>query len=469
MKTIFLLLVLLTPAFAEKTERQNILFICVDDLRPELKALGVAHIHSPAMDSLVKTGRAFTRHYVQAPTCGASRYALLTGKYGSHTNLRGNGALINAAKDADEKPYSMPRQFRENGYRTISVGKVSHHPGGLGGKDWNDPGHPEMPGSWDISLMPTDPWKHPEAAMHGYADGESRKARGKETSPAYEHKEGDDMRYTDGWITREALSQMDTLAENEEPFFLAVGIMKPHLPFACPKKYRDLYNGVTLPPIPHPEKPKGLSTWHGSGEFFGQYNHDGSDPRTDPAYADELRRSYAACVSYADAQVAQLLEKLEQTGLAKNTIVVLWGDHGWHLGEHNIWGKHTLFEESLLAPLVIRSPGMEKPGEKTQAIVESIDIYPTLCELTGVPTPKFINGKSLIKNLRDPSAKGDTAISYKNNIETIRSLQYRLIRHPGGKHELYDHTAPGGETTNLAEKSPDIVHELNGTIDRLLK
>ena len=466
MKSLLLSLVLLTPAFSEK---QNVLFICVDDLRPELKSLGADYIHSPAMDSLVESGRAFTRHYVQAPTCGASRYALLTGKYGVRADLRGNNAPMSASKDADKATHSMPRQFRENGYRTISIGKVSHYPGGSGGKGWNDHDHPEMPGSWDVSLMPTGSWKNPEEAMHSYDDGKSRKGWGKKDSPAYEHKEGDDMKYTDGWITREALSQMDSLSEKKEPFFLAVGIMKPHLPFACPKSYRDIYDGVTLPPIPHPEKAKGLSTWHGSGEFFGQYNHNDRDPRKNLAYADELRRSYAACVSYADAQVAQLLAHLEKTGLARNTIVVLWGDHGWHLGEHSVWGKHTLFEESLLAPLVIRTPGMEKPGEKNNTIVESIDIYPTLCELTGFPTPDGINGKSLVESLLDPSTKEGTAISNKGNTETILTDKYRLIRRPKGKTELYDHTTPAGETNNLSGTIPDIEEKLTHIIDEEMK
>ncbi len=244
--------------------------------------------------------------------------------------------------------------------------------------------------------------------------------------------------------------------------------MKPHLPFACPAKYRDIYDSATLPPIPHPEKPIGLSTWHGSGEFFGQYNHAGRDPRKDPAYADELRRSYAACVSYADSQVAQLLAHLEKTGLARNTIVVLWGDHGWHLGEHAVWGKHTLFEESLLAPLVIRTPGMEKPGARTSAITESIDVYPTLCELTGVPVPEGIDGVSLTANLADPSAPGSPAISYSSGKETIRTDTHRLIRHGKGKFELYSHTAtPAGETRNLAP-SP-LTEELSGMIDAALE
>ena len=468
MKRLLFSLLFVAPAFAEKP---NVLFICVDDLRPELKSLGAEYIHSPAMDSLVEGGRAFTRHYVQAPTCGASRYALLSGKYATNTAQRNNGALMSAAKNAEQQPYTMPRQFRENGYRTVAIGKISHYPGGLAGKNWNDPEKPEMPGSWDVNLMPTDPWKHPQGAMHGYADGKPR-TPGK--TPAFEHKEGDDMTYTDGWITQEALKQMDGLAKNEEPFFLAVGIMKPHLPFACPKSYLYIYDGADLPAIRHPEKPSGLSTWHGSGEFFGKYRHEpGKDPRKDPAYADQIRRSYAACVSYADAQVAKLLEHLEKTGLAENTVVVLWGDHGWHLGEHAVWGKHSLFEESLLAPLVIRVPGMKKAGARADSIVETIDIYPTLCELTGVPTPDGLSGKSLVNHLENPSAEGGSAISYRKNMETIRTPQYRLIRHKakgdGAAYELYDQTGDDGETTNLAAEKPEVVKELSALIDAALE
>lgn len=464
-RSLFLSLALIAPAYAEKP---NVLLICVDDLRPELKSLGAEHIHSPAMDSLVESGRAFTRHYVQAPTCGASRYALLTGKYATTGAQRNNGALESAAKDADKQPFSLPRQFRESGYRTVSIGKISHYPGGLGGKGWNDPAKVEMPGAWDVSIMPTGPWGTPEKAMHGYADGVPRGPG----TPVSEHKEGDDMRYTDGWITKEALAQMDGLAGKKEPFFLAVGIMKPHLPFAAPKAYLDLYEGVKLPPIPHPAKPEGLSTWHGSGEFQ-RYARGGRDPWKDPAYADELRISYAACVSYADAQVAQLLASLDKLGLAENTIVVLWGDHGWHLGEHAVWGKHTLFEESLHTPLVIRVPGMKIPGKRCGEIVETVDIYPTLCELARVPVPEGLSGESLVGQLENPSQIGGAAVSYWGNAETIRLERLRLIRHKGkngaAEFELYEHGSENGETENIADKHPDLVAELSAEIDEKLK
>jgi len=456
-------------AFTVLAKKPNILLICVDDLRPELNSLGAKHIHSPAMDSLVESGRAFTRHYVQAPTCGSSRYALLMGKYASRPALRSNGALFSVAEKSGERPFSLPRHFRENGYRTISVGKVSHHPGGMGGEEWNDSAKPEMPGAWNVNVMPTGRWETPRKAMHGYAEGKPR-ISGK--TPPNEHIAGDDMTYTDGLITREALKQMDGMTGKNQPFFLAVGIMKPHLPFACPKSYRDIYDGVELPMIPHPNKPSGLSTWHGSREFFGNYNQDGKDPRKDFKYADEMRRSYAACVSYADAQVGKLLAHLDELNLTDDTIVVLWGDHGWHLGEHSIWGKHSLFEESLLAPMVIRAPGMNEGGVRTEKVVETVDIYPTLCELSGISIPEGLSGESLVGDLNNPNSKGGTAISYFGHNETIRTSEYRLIRH-GQKgelrFELYDHSKDGGETVNLAEEMPEVVKELNRMIEQKLK
>lgn len=465
MKPILLFLSLLAPAIAAKP---NVLLICVDDLRPELKSMGADYIHSPAMDALVKSGRAFTRHYVQAPTCGASRYTLLTGRYGTSGAHRNNDALMASAKDAGNEPFSLPRQFRENGYRTVSIGKISHYPGGLGGQDWNDTSKIEMPGAWDISLMPTDPWRNPKEAMHSYANGKTREHG---ITPANEHADGDDLTYTDGWITRESLKKLEDLSKMDSPFFLAVGLMKPHLPFTCPKKYLALYEGVKLPPILHPEKPSGLSTWQPSGEFRGQYFHGDRDPVTDPAYADELRRSYAACVSYTDSQIAQLMAYLEKLDLAKNTIVVLWGDHGWHLGEHAVWGKHTLFEESLRAPLVIRAPGMKHAGQTTAGIVETIDIYPTLCELAGVPVPKGLSGESLTHLLEDPKAESGEAISYYQINETIRTDRHRLIRHnlkDGAAYELYDHASPEKETKNLAAENPDLVRELTEKLEAAL-
>ena len=448
MKFFVTLLALTASAFA----KPNILFICVDDLRPELKSFGADYIHSPHIDALAERGRAFTRHYVQAPTCGASRYALLTGTYGP----AGNGALFQRSKNI--KYPSLPGYLRENGYTTVSVGKVSHHPGGRGGPEWNDAAQPEMPNSWDRHLLPSEKWQHPRGWMHGLANGEIRKnAKDMDLFQAFD---GPDESYPDGPAVNETLKQLDQLAADKKPFFLATGILRPHLPFGAPAKYLEHYKDAKLPPIPHPEKPEGKTTWHGSGEFM-KYNRWGKDPRKDQEFATEVRRHYAACVTYADAQVGKIMAQLTKLGLAKNTLIILWGDHGWHLGEHAIWGKHALFEESLRSPLIVVAPQVKQNGTSTKSIVQSIDIFPTLCDLVGLKKPDFLDGTSLLPQLKDPAAQSPGhAISYANRARTIRTATHRLIKHSNGHLELYDHTTPAGETKNLAQKNSGLAKEL---------
>lgn len=446
-----------------KAVAKNVLLICIDDLRPELKSFGASYIKSPNIDQLAKAGRSFHSHYVNAPSCGPSRYTLLTGRYGS----AGNDALFIRAKKQAKQPNtvapSMPEWFRRNGYTTVSVGKVSHHPGGRGGSDWNDNSTIEIPNAWDRHLMPVGEWQHPRGAMHGLANGEIRIKAGE--MDVFQSTAGPDSIYPDGLITEEALNQLGQLTRpGEKPFFLAVGIIRPHLPFGAPKKYMDLYEGVKLPPIPHRQKPAGRTTWHRSGEFM-KYNRWGKDPRKDQQFADDLRKHYAACVSYADAQVGRLLEKLKETGADKNTTVIVWGDHGWHLGEHSIWGKHSLFEESLRSPLIVYYPNIDKAGEKSRAVVETTDIFPTLCDLTGVPTPEFIHGVSLLPILENPNAQGHTALAYQGRASTIRSKTHRLTVHSDGWIELYDHTTPENETLNISSQKPEIVDQLKKKLD----
>lgn len=448
--------VAVAPA-ASAAEKPNVLLICVDDLRPELRCYGASHIHSPNIDRLAAAGRVFRRNYVQAPTCGASRFTLLTGRYGPP----GNDALFRRAAmlrdDPASVPPSMPAWFRQHGYTTVSVGKVSHHPGGLGGPDWNNPAQPEMPFSWDRALLPAGPWQHPRGWMHGLANGEIRGDPGK--MDVFQAMEGPDSIYPDGVAIPEALRQLEQLAAEEKPFFLAVGILRPHLPFGCPAQYYRLYENVEFPPIPHPKKPAGKTTWHGSEEFM-KYNRWNRNPNDDPDFALEVRKHYAACVSYADAQVGRILKTLEKTGAADRTIVVLWGDHGWHLGEHAIWGKHSLFEESLRSPLIMAYPGLPQPGAATDAVVETLDVFPTLCELAGVPVPDFVHGASLRPLLEDPAAPGHAAVSYTPRAKTVRTDRHRLILHNDGNVELYDHATPEGETKNVAAAMPEAAREL---------
>jgi iduronate 2-sulfatase len=453
-RNVFLLTVLIAMVGRVSADEQsNVLLLCIDDLRPELACFGVDYIHSPNIDALAARGRAFHRHYVQAPTCGASRYTLLTGTYGPYSN----GAIFQRAgklnQDPKSVPPSLPAWFRQHGYTTVSVGKVSHHPGGRGGPDWDDPAQPEMPNSWDRHLMPSGAWQHPRGAMHGLAHGEIRKKAG--DMDVCQSAEGPDTIYPDGLTTDEALKQLDQLAEDEKdkPFFLAVGIIRPHLPFGAPAKYMRPYRDAQLPPTPHPAKPEGKTTWHGSGEFM-KYNRWGRNPNQDADFAVAVRKHYAACVTYADALVGRLLVRLDELGLRDDTLVVLWGDHGWHLGEHAVWGKHTLFEESLRSPLIISHPDIPHAGESTDSTVETLDVFPTLCELAGLPQPDFLDGTSLVPMLENPTAPGHPAISYQRTTQTIRTDTHRLIAHKDGRLELYDHRTRDAETRNVAESHP---------------
>ncbi|MBX3419453.1 MAG: sulfatase [Pirellulaceae bacterium] len=443
-------------------DQPNVLLILVDDLRPELGCYGAEHIHSPNIDALAKRGCMFQRHYVQAPTCGASRYALLTGQYGPY----GNDALFQRAArqiSGEVVPPSMPEWFRQHGYTTVSVGKVSHHPGGRGGPNWDDDEKLEMPHAWDRHLQPSGPWLHPRGIMHGLANGAIRSAAG--DMAVFEAVPGDDSIYPDGLITDEALLQIDQLAgETDKPFFLAVGLIRPHLPFGAPEKYLDLYRDVEFPPISHPHKPEGRTTWHRSGEFMS-YQRWNRDPNSDELFADQIRKHYAACISYSDALIGKLIDRLHERGLADNTVLVLWGDHGWHLGEHAIWGKHSLFEESLRAPLIICEPNSKHAGITSESITETIDLFPTLCELVALPIPDFVQGHSLVSNIRNLETPDRVAISYLQRARTIRSSSHRLIVHNDGYCELYDHRSPEAETGNIATSYPDFVASLKQKLD----
>ena len=199
-----------------------------------------------------------------------------------------------------------------------------------------------------------------------------------------------------------------------------------------------------------------------------KYNRWKKDPNTDADFALRVRKHYAACVSYADAQVGRIMRKLKETGRDKDTIVVLWGDHGWHLGEHAVWGKHTLFEESLRSPLIVSYPGIKAPGVPTDSMVEALDLFPTLCELTGLPVPGFVDGVSLQPILDDPAEPGHPAISYKGSTRTIRTRTHRLIYHRSGHAELYDHNTEAGETKNVAQANPKLVAQLKAQIEKRL-
>lgn len=469
----------ITSVIAQTKEKPNVLFIFVDDLRPELGAYGNDVIQTPNIDKLASEGTAFMNHYVQVPTCGASRYSILTGTL-PHSRKHLSNEVIRqniSGKEETQKPETFIHHLRRNGYYTVGIGKISHYIDGLYAYGDDSQGaKPELPHSWDKQVFNAGKWKDGWDAFFAYADGSSRITKNRQVKP-YEKGEVDDSGYPDGLSTELALKELDSLSNMNKPFFLGVGFFKPHLPFASPKKYWDLYDRSEIPLTASPEIPKNISkaSLHDNSEFnrylLGEEKPSLEKPATDE-YARKIEHAYYAAASYTDAQVGKLLDKLREKGLDKNTIVVLWGDHGWQLGDHRIWGKHTLFEKALRSPLIIKNPNCRKQKQNVNEIISSIDVYPTLMQLCGVPIPYEMPGKSLFK-LIDQNEKADNwkeaAFSYYNNGITVRVPRYRYTKYFRNKQpviELYDHENDPNENINIANQRPELVKKLDKILER---
>jgi arylsulfatase A-like enzyme len=468
--TLFSCAAIKKPADKNLPENPNILFIAIDDLRPELGCYGNVHIISPNIDRLAETGAVFTNHFVQVPTCGASRYSLLTGMLPKTREHLSNEACHNfiAGKPETETPETFIHHLRRNGYYTVGIGKISHYVDGLlyGYTDSVGTEY-ELPHSWDEMLLNPGKWGTGWNAFFGYADGENRQSMNRQVKP-YEMADVPDTGYPDGLIAEQALKKLRQLSEKDEPFFLGVGFFKPHLPFNAPNKYWDMYDEDEIPLSPNPYIPENVhhSSLHGSGEFNGYQLGDEKASLDGPVsdeYARKLRHAYFACISYIDAQVGKLMDELEKQGLAENTIVVIWGDHGWHLGDHRVWGKHTVFERALKSAFIVHIPGKTK-GKSVDKVVSSVDIFPTLMELCNVEMPHETDGKSLTPLLSNPAADWeDASFSYFRNGISLRTNRYRLTKYFRDAKpviELYDHQTDPNEAKNIANENPGIVESL---------
>ena len=364
--------------------RPNVLFIAVDDLRPELGVYGASHIHSPNIDRLARSGTLFRRAYVQQAVCSPSRTSLMTGLRPDSTHVYD---LVTHFRETVPGVVTLPQHFGRHGYRTAYWGKI-YHAGLLDSLSWTDGGD---------RLEPEHNWR-------GYVREENQliAAQNRGRGPAYERVETPDGAYPDGQIASHAVASLRQFAEGDEPFFLAVGFYKPHLPFNAPERYWALYDSgaVALPDVQTP--PAGVSelattNW---GELRNYHGIPKEGPVSD-SLARTLIHGYYASTSYTDAQVGRVLDELDRLGLAENTIVILWGDHGWKLGDYGDWSKHTNFELDTHAPLMVRAPGMEAEQE-TDALVEFVDIYPTLVDLAGLPLPEHLQGTSFAPLLEEP-------------------------------------------------------------------
>jgi arylsulfatase A-like enzyme len=451
-------------------KRPNVLLICIDDLRPELGCYGKDYIKSPNIDKLGEAGAVFANHFVQVPTCGASRASMLTGLLPlspAHLNNEACRKFI-AEREESNQPETFIQYLKNNGYYTVGMGKISHSADGfLYGYTDSVGSNKELPNSWDEMLFDAGKWETGWNAFFAYADGSNRQSRNRQVKP-YEKGAVGDEGYPDGLTARLALKKLKELKDKDEPFFLGVGFFKPHLPFNAPSKYWDLYEEANIPLSPNPFIPENVNkaSLHGSGEFNGYQLGDENASLTGPvsdAYARKLRQAYFACISYVDAQVGKIMDELEELGLDDNTIVVLWGDHGWHLGDQLVWGKHTIFERALKSALIVKVPGITG-GKRIENVVSSVDLYPTIVDLCGLKMPHATDGQSLKPLLENRlSESKEYSLGFFNKGISLRTKRFRLtkyFRNELPNVELYDHESDPNETKNIADEKPEVVDSL---------
>jgi iduronate 2-sulfatase len=442
--------IVLCATIYAQPRKPNVLFIAVDDLRPEFSAYGSKYIHSPNLDRLSKEGVTFERAYCQQAVCSPSRSSLLTGTRPDTTKV---WDLVTHFRTAIPDVVTLPQHFKQHGYFVQGMGKLYH-----GGYD--------DPLSWSV------PWSNPKVATYGLPDNEARQkaSRGQNTpgirGPAFESSDVPDNSFHDGALAEMAVKALGEMAKKDQPFWLGVGFIRPHLPFVAPKKYWDLYDPAKIQLAPNPFRPKDAPDYAVlPGGEMRAYQGIPAGPIPDEL-ARQLKHGYYAAISYMDAQLGKVLNELDRLKLRDNTIVVLWGDHGWKLGEHGGWCKHSNVENDTHAPLLISAPGIKTAGKHSKALVEFVDIYPTLAELCGLSLPGHLEGTSLVSVLRNPAKAVKTAAfsQYPRTVQgrqlmgySMRTDRYRFTRwvdrHDHAKVEaieLYDHQTDPQENVNIA-------------------
>ena len=431
----------------KKSNKPNILFIAVDDLKPILGCYGNTLIKTPNIDRLAKISTVFNKNYCQQAICGPTRASIMTGTRPDVTQVWN---LTTQMRDVNPNLLTLPQYLISQGYETSGIGKIYHPSSALGGVD---------PVSWSIPYLKSKESDFP-ADLGSPANGQyqlqetkarmtpeiiaERKKQSKDLAandenpksikgPSVECIDVPDNAYQDGVNALIAKEQIIKLSKGDKPFFMAVGFSKPHLPFVSPKKYWDLYKREDMPIASFQEHSKNgpLIAYHQSGELrnyldipeFATLPSDSLRIGLKLEKQKELIHGYYAAVSYLDAQVGVLLNTLESLGTLNNTVIVLWGDHGWHLGDHDLWHKHTNFEEATRAPLIIAGPGI-KSG-KTNSLSEFVDVFPTICDLAGVPIPNKLDGLSLKPLMLNNNAKvNDYSISqYPRKLKKLEMIK----------------------------------------------
>ena len=440
-----ILLLLFLTLSLDAIDKPNVLFIAVDDLRPDLGCYDVKHVISPNIDKIADGGTVFLNSYCNVPVCGASRASVMT----SIRPIAGKRFMSHMSQADKEAPgiITLAGLFKKNGYTTISNGKVLHMKEDSE-NDWSE-----------------KPWHDIEYSLKNWAStnfdalwklpASKENLSSRKRGPYWEAADVPDNAHQDGKVADKTIKDLKRLKATGKPFFLACGFWRPHLPFNAPKKYFDMYDKDKLPPPVNPYTVKGLPKGcKMSGELFAYSETKGRVGSEE--FEKEARYGYYACISYVDAQIGRIMKELKESGLEENTIIVLWGDHGWHLGEHKYWGKHNNLDNATRAPLIIKAPGLTGKQKLTQ-LAEFVDIYPTLCELSGIETPSHVQGESLVPVMKNPSLKGKEAVFIEwRNCYTIKTQEYAYTEFfdKKGVSEtmLFDHLNDRQENVNIANK-----------------
>lgn len=465
-----------SATMASAAEKPNVLLICVDDLKPILGCYSDKTVKSPHIDRLAARSVLFERAYCNQAVCSPSRNSLLTGL---RPQTLGIYDLATNFRKSRPHAVTLPQLFQQQGWRTEGLGKIFHvgHGNTEDSVSWSVP-------HWKANVVA---YALPESkAKSGLTREEAlfanKPAKDLPKGAAFEAADVPDNTYPDGALADEAIRRLQVAKQQpDQPFFLAVGFVKPHLPFVAPQKYWNLYDRAAFKLAEIREAPAGAPTY--APQYGGELRQYSGIP-DNGAVPDDLQRTlihgYHAAVSYMDAQLGRVLDELDRQGFANNTIIVLWGDHGWHLGDHGMWCKHTNYEQATRIPLLVAAPGM-KPGTRTAALAETVDIYPTLCELAGVAVPTELDGRSFAPTLKDPAAatKDHTIHVYprtglnKTPVigRAIRTPRHRLVEWKKigapaetADLELYDYETDPLETQNIAKQQPKIVAALRALL-----
>lgn len=423
-----------------ESQKQNVVMIIVDDLRPVLGVYGDKNAITPNIDALAAQGITFTQAYTNVPVCGASRASMLTGIRPNKTRFIDYKAM--AEKDVPGAK-SLPQVLQESGYYTMAIGKLFHTRSDLAEVSWSE--KIQSVGMSHATRLDPDSEKYLKTNHY------SKNKKG----PWYETADVADEAYPDGKVKEKALTALTRLAKQEQPFFLGVGFIRPHLPFYAPKKYYDLHPKEKFVPFFDRDKPRNApEALKGSGEIH-TYHFKNYSYNSDAFHVSSLQGYYAS-VSYVDALVGDVVDQITRLGLRDNTTIMLISDHGFNLGEHNFWTKHTMLETSLRIPMIVTGPNVVK-NQKTDALVELLDVFPTVAEITKVSPPSSIEGESFVNSLKDAAIKhkkqiysrfkkGDSVVSndfiftsYTTDDNTIEEM-------------LYDHTVDPHETNNVVNE-----------------